>query len=129
MEGRRGHRRRLLPQAGPTPPPGRFLLGVGIGHPEATHEYRKPYDKIVEYLDQLDEANVPVSRRVLAALEPKVLRLAAQRAGHAHPYLTTPEHTRQAQQMLGDAALLAPEQKVVLNPEPEQARASEVLLS
>lgn len=103
--------------------PGRFVLGVGIGHPEATTEYRKPYDKIVEYLDQLDESGVPVSRRVLAALGPKVLRLAAQRAAGAHPYLTTPEHTREARQVLGEGSLLAPEQKVVLNPEPEQARA------
>jgi probable F420-dependent oxidoreductase len=103
--------------------PGRFLLGVGIGHPEATQEYRKPFDKIVEYLDQLDEAEVPVSRRVLAALGPKVLRLAAQRAAGAHPYLTTPEHTREARQVLGKSPLLAPEQKVVLTPQPEQARA------
>jgi probable F420-dependent oxidoreductase len=103
--------------------PGRFQLGVGIGHPEATQEYRKPYDKIVEYLDQLDEAGVPTSRRVLAALGPKVLRLAAQRAAGAHPYLTTPEHTREARQILGQGPLLAPEQKVVLNPEPKQARA------
>jgi len=103
--------------------PSRFLLGVGIGHPEATQQYRKPYDKIVEYLDQLDAAGVPVSRRVLAALGPKVLRLAAQRAAGAHPYLTTPEHTRQARQVLGEGVLLAPEQKVVLNTDPRQARA------
>ena len=60
---------------------------------------------------------------VLAALGPKVLRLAADRAGGAHPYLVTPEHTRMARQILGDGRLLAPEQKVVLDTDPERARA------
>src|SRR5690242_6581020 len=60
--------------------PGRFLLGVGVGHREATTEYRDPYGKIVEYLDQLDEAGVPVERRIIAALGPKVLELSAARA-------------------------------------------------
>ena len=53
--------------------PGRFLLGVGVGHPEHTQEYRKPYDALVEYLDVLDENKVPTSRRVIAALGKKVL--------------------------------------------------------
>ena len=53
--------------------PGRFLLGVGVGHPEHTDDYRKPFDALVEYLDELDAASVPTSRRVLAALGPKVL--------------------------------------------------------
>ena len=48
--------------------PGRFVLGIGAGHPEATQEYRKPYDALVSYLDDLDEAGVPMERRVLAAL-------------------------------------------------------------
>ena len=74
--------------------PGRFLLGVGIGHPEATQEYRSPYDTIVDYLDVLDAEGVPVEDRALAALGPKVLALAAERTAGAHPYLTTPEHTR-----------------------------------
>ncbi|MEU0495337.1 LLM class F420-dependent oxidoreductase [Mycobacterium sp. NPDC006124] len=102
--------------------PGRFLLGVGIGHPEATEEYRKPYDVLVEYLDALDAANVPTSRRVLAALGPKVLKLAAQRSAGAHPYLTTPEHTAQAHNLVGNAVFLAPEHKVVLARDAEQAR-------
>ena len=71
--------------------PGRFLLGVGIGHPEATQEYRSPYDTIVDYLDVLDAEGVPVEDRVLAALGPKVLALAAERTAGAHPYLTTPD--------------------------------------
>jgi probable F420-dependent oxidoreductase len=103
--------------------PDRFLLGVGIGHPEATQEYRRPYDTIVSYLDRLDEAGVPTDRRVLAALGPKVLRLARDRTAGAHPYLTTPEHTKQAREILGAVPLLAPEQKVVLETDPERARA------
>ncbi|MBV9514604.1 MAG: LLM class flavin-dependent oxidoreductase, partial [Mycobacteriaceae bacterium] len=65
--------------------PGRFLLGVGVGHRERTEEYRKPYDALAAYLDELDELGVPTSRRVLAALGPKVLKLAAQRSAGAHP--------------------------------------------
>ena len=103
--------------------PGRFLLGVGIGHPEATQEYRSPYDTIVDYLDVLDAEGVPVEDRVLAALGPKVLALAAERTAGAHPYLTTPAHTRLAREILGEGPLLAPEQKVVLDTDPVAARA------
>ena len=81
--------------------PGRFLLGIGIGHPEHTEEYRKPYDVLVEYLDALDSKKVPTSRRVIAALGPKVLKLAAQRSAGAHPYLTTPQHTGEARELIG----------------------------
>ena len=94
--------------------PGRFLLGVGVGHSERTQEYRKPYDALVGYLDELDEALVPNSRRVLAALGPRVLRLAAERSAGAHPYLTTPEHTAEARELVGPSVFLAPEHKVVL---------------
>ena len=103
--------------------PGRFLLGLGIGHPEATQEYQQPYAKLVSYLGQLDDLKVPVEGRVLAALGPRVLRLAAERAAGAHPYLVTPEHTREARQILGDGKLLAPEQKLVFETDPERARA------
>lgn len=103
--------------------PGRFLLGVGIGHPEATGEYRSPYDTIVDYLDVLDAEGVPVEDRVLAALGPKVLALSAERTAGAHPYLTTPEHTRLAREILGAGPLLAPEQKVVVGTDPVAARA------
>jgi probable F420-dependent oxidoreductase len=103
--------------------PGRFLLGLGIGHPEATQEYQKPYAKLVSYLDELDELKVPAEGRALAALGPRVLRLAAERTAGAHPYLTTPEHTRWAREILGAGPLLAPEQKVVFDTDPERARA------
>jgi probable F420-dependent oxidoreductase len=103
--------------------PGRFLLGIGIGHPEHTEEYRKPYDVLVEYLDVLDEECVPTSRRVVAALGPKVLKLSAQRSAGAHPYLTTPEHTAQAREVIGNSVFLAPEHKVVLTTDTDEARA------
>jgi probable F420-dependent oxidoreductase len=103
--------------------PDRFLLGLGIGHPEATQEYRQPYATLVSYLDELDELGVPAEARILAALGPKVLALAARRTAGAHPYLVTPDHTRQARQLLGVGPLLAPEQKVVLETDPEKARA------
>ncbi|OMC20475.1 LLM class F420-dependent oxidoreductase [Mycobacterium colombiense] len=103
--------------------PGRFLLGVGVGHPEHTQEYVKPYDALDSYLDQLDAALVPTSRRVVAALGPRVLGLAARRSAGAHPYLTTPEHTAKARDLLGGAVYLAPEHKVVLTTDAEEARA------
>jgi probable F420-dependent oxidoreductase len=102
--------------------PDRFLLGVGIGHPEAIKDYRRPHDTMVDYLDQLDAGGVPRDRRVLAALGPRALRLAAQRAAGTHPYLVVPEHTRQARLVLGPGVLLAPEQKVVLETDAGVAR-------
>ncbi|MCZ0729209.1 LLM class F420-dependent oxidoreductase [Mycolicibacterium iranicum] len=102
--------------------PGRFLLGVGVGHPEHTQEYTKPYQALVEYLDKLDAKKVPTSRRVLAALGPKVLQLAAQRSAGAHPYLTTPVHTGQARELLGPTVFIAPEHKVVLTNDADKAR-------
>jgi probable F420-dependent oxidoreductase len=102
--------------------PGRFLLGIGIGHSEHTQEYRKPYDALVDYLDTLDGASVPTSRRVLAALGPKVLALSAERSAGAHPYLTTPEHTAQARELVGNSVFLAPEHKVVLTTDADEAR-------
>lgn len=102
--------------------PGRFLLGIGVGHPEHTQQYRKPYDALVGYLDELDAATVPTSRRVLAALGPKLLALSAQRSAGAHPYLTTPQHTAQARELVGNTVFLAPEQKVVLTADADEAR-------
>jgi probable F420-dependent oxidoreductase len=103
--------------------PGRFLLGIGVGHPEANQEFRKPFDALTDYLDKLDEYGVPKDRRVVAALGPKVLKLSADRAAGPHPYLTTPEHTAQARELLGPDAFIAPEHKVVLTIDAEKARA------
>ena len=103
--------------------PGRFLLGVGTGHPESIQDYSKPYEALSRYLDVLDEHGVPAERRILAALGPRVLRLARDRSSGAHPYLVTPEHTAQARAILGPDRLLVPEHKVVLDADPERARA------
>ncbi len=103
--------------------PDRFVLGIGVGHPEAHQQYRKPIDALTEYLDKLDEYGVPRARRVIAALGPKVLQLSADRSAGAHPYLTTPEHTARARELIGPEALLAPEHKVVMTTDAERARA------
>jgi probable F420-dependent oxidoreductase len=103
--------------------PGRFVLGVGVGHPEAEAQYRKPYDALVSYLDELDEYGVPADQRVLAALGPRVLRLSAERAAGAHPANATPEHAAQARSIIGPNALLAPVHNVVLSSDAEEARA------
>src|ERR1700744_940152 len=102
--------------------PGRFVLGVGVGHPEVQGHYRKPYDALVSYLDELDEYGVPAHQRVLAALGPRVLKLSAERAAGAHPANATPEHSAQAREIIGPHALLAPVHNVVLNSDPEEAR-------
>jgi probable F420-dependent oxidoreductase len=102
----------------------RFLLGIGIGHPESTSEYKKPLAKMREFFDGLDAAEPPVPRdqRVAAALGPKMLELAAERSLGAHPYFTTAEHTRFARARVGPDALVAPEVAVVVDPDPESAR-------
>ena len=108
---------------------GRFLLGVGISHAPLIDanepgRYRNPLATTAAYLDALDDGEppVPVDQRVLAALGPKMLELARDRTRGAHPYLVTPEHTLRAREILGDGALLAPEQHVALTTDPVQAR-------
>jgi probable F420-dependent oxidoreductase len=103
--------------------PDRFLLGVGIGHPEQSAEYRSPFRTMVDYLAALEAGGVPREHRLLAALGPRALRLARDEAAGAIPYLVTAEHTRRARAILGPSAILAPEHKVVLDPDPERARA------
>ncbi len=103
--------------------PDRFVLGVGAGHPEATQQYASPYDTLATYVDQLIANDVPAHRIVLAALGPRVLRLAADRTGGAIPYLVPPEHTRQAREILGPDGLLAPEHKAVIGTDAARARA------
>ncbi|CCH35520.1 TIGR03620 family F420-dependent LLM class oxidoreductase [Actinosynnema sp. NPDC047251] len=99
----------------------RFLVGVGAGHRESVGEvYHSPYQKLVHYLDELD---VPRDRLALAALGPRVLRLAAARTSVAHPYLVTPEYTARAREEIGAATVLAPEQHVVLEEDAARARA------
>ncbi|HEX6311125.1 MAG TPA: LLM class F420-dependent oxidoreductase [Acidimicrobiia bacterium] len=111
--------------------PSRFLLGVGVSHaPLVDHDapgrYRQPLATMTRYLDALDRAPVPVPKaeRVIAALGPRMLALAAERAAGSHPYLVTPEQTLDARRRLGSGALLAPEQGVVLEADPGTARAT-----
>lgn len=102
--------------------PGRFLLGLGVGHAPHVTEYVRPYQKMTSYLDELDEVGVPQRVRVLAALGPKMIKLAADRGAGIHPYLTTPAHTKSAREILGAGPLLVPEQKVVVEPDLAKAR-------
>ncbi|HXM54595.1 MAG TPA: LLM class F420-dependent oxidoreductase [Candidatus Dormibacteraeota bacterium] len=110
--------------------PGRFVLGLGVSHPhlvdaEQPGRYRQPVARMREYLDALDAAEhpVPAGERLLAALGPRMLELSRDRTAGAHPYLVTVEHTRGARELLGPDAVLAPEQAVVLETDPDQARA------
>ncbi len=104
--------------------PGRFLLGLGIGHPEATSEYRRPLAKMRAFFDGLDAAPEPVPRdeRILAALGPGMLALAAERSLGAFPYFTPVEHTRRAREAVGPDAVVVTELAVVVEPDPERAR-------
>ena len=113
--------------------PDRFLLGLGVSHtPLVTglrhHDSSKPYERMAGYLEAMDEsvymAVEPATPpgRVLAALGPRMLALSADRASGAHPYLTTPEHTKLARDILGPGHLLAPEQMVVFETAPGEAR-------
>lgn len=105
--------------------PGRVLLGIGIGHPEATSQYNKPMAAMKAFLDGLDMAAKPVPRRrrCLAALGPKMLALSAERSLGAHSYFVPLDHTRAARARLGETALLAPELACVLDQNVESARA------
>jgi probable F420-dependent oxidoreductase len=105
--------------------PGRFLLGIGVGHPEATSDYTKPLTRMRAFFDGLDAAPQPVPRdeRITAALGPKMLELAAERSLGTHPYFTTADHTRFARERVGPDAVVAPEVAVVVEPDPETARA------
>ena len=114
----------LVTQHGP-----RFLVGLGVSHAplidmKGPGTYAKPLAKMRDYLDGVDHAErpLPVDARVLAALGPKMLELARDRAGGAHPYLANPDHTRFAREVLGPEPLLAPEQPVVLETDPGPAR-------
>jgi probable F420-dependent oxidoreductase len=106
--------------------PGRVLLGIGIGHAEATSEYQKPLTKTREFLDVIATAPTPVPRErmVVAALGPKMLDLSFERTLGTHPYFTPVEHTRVARERLGARALVAPELAVVVDEDRDRARAA-----
>src|SRR5581483_9400766 len=100
--------------------PGRFLLGIGIGHPEATSDYRRPLRAMRAFLDGLDASPSPPpgAERCLAALSPGMLRLAGERSAGTHSYFVTVEHTR-----LGPGRLVAPELACVVDDDPVRAKA------
>lgn len=113
--------------------PDRFVLGIGVSHQpmvEGRHKvaYGKPYTNMVNYLDDMDSgmyfgaAPSTTPRRVLAALGPKMLKLAADRADGAHPYFTPVEHTAVAREVMGAGPFLAPEIAVVFETDPTVAR-------
>jgi probable F420-dependent oxidoreductase len=105
--------------------PGRFMLGIGIGHPEATSDYRRPLTTMRTFLDGLDAAPAPppVADRCLAALGPKMLDLAGERTAGTHPYFVPVEHTRVARERLGAGKLVAPELACVVDTDAVRARA------
>ncbi len=107
----------------------RLLVGIGVSHAplidrEEPGRYRKPLARTREFLDGLDGASTPLPAddRVLAALGPKMLDLARDRAAGTHPYLVTPEHTAAARHAVGPGKLVLPEQGVVLETDPDRAR-------
>jgi probable F420-dependent oxidoreductase len=113
--------------------PDRFLLGLGVSHQPAVEgfhqrEYGPPVATMRAYLDAMDAAPFFAARaetsprRVLAALGPRMLALAAERADGAHPYNVTPDHTKLARDILGSDKLLCVEQKVALTTDVEAAR-------
>jgi probable F420-dependent oxidoreductase len=105
--------------------PGRFMLGMGIGHPEATSDYRRPLTTMRAFLDGLDASPTPppAEERCLAALGPKMLDLAGERTAGTHPYFTTVDHTRFARERLGSGKLVAPEVACVVETDPVRAKA------
>ncbi|EFC86758.1 LLM class F420-dependent oxidoreductase [Parafrankia sp. EUN1f] len=113
---------------------GRFLLGMGVSQPAIVegvrgHVYSSPLKRMSSYLDAMDEvryqspAPTNTPPRVLAAVGPRMLELAGRRSAGAHPYFVAPEHTAAARAVLGPDRLLCPEQAVVLETDPDQARA------
>jgi len=103
--------------------PGRFYLGLGMGHAPAVEatgqQYVRPLSKLRSFLDAVD---VPAEERLLAALGPKALELASTSAAGALPYLVPPAHTHDARRILGPDRLLIPEQKIFLGSDPATAR-------
>ncbi|MFI7644360.1 TIGR03620 family F420-dependent LLM class oxidoreductase [Nonomuraea sp. NPDC049400] len=103
--------------------PGRFLLGVGIGHREVHAEYASPYATLMSYVERLTRAGVPASRIVLAALGPRMLRLARDRTAGTLTGLINPEHTRRARAVLGAGKLVLPGHFALPEPDADRARA------
>ena len=112
---------------------GRFLLGIGVSHVPMVntlrgHVYGKPVATMRAYLEAMRAATyiAPAPPEppliILAALGPRMLALSASHADGAHPYNVPPEHTAESRRILGPGKLLCPEQMVVLEKNPSEAR-------
>ncbi|MGI9597833.1 MAG: TIGR03620 family F420-dependent LLM class oxidoreductase [Acidimicrobiales bacterium] len=112
---------------------GRFVLGIGVSHAPLVAglrklDYAKPLSQMEQYLTAMKQSPVTVPEPpeeplvLLAALGPKMLKLAAEEANGSHPYWTTPEHTAEAREVMGPDALLCVEQKVILTTDADAAR-------
>ena len=104
--------------------PGRYVLGIGVSHAPTVElrggDYGNPLDVMARYLDAMSAAQYgapepdPPVPLVLAALGPRMLDLAAERADGAHPYFVPVEHTEFARRRLGAEPCLATEVTAVL---------------
>ena len=113
--------------------PKRFILGLGVSHAHLVsgqrgHDYGKPLSTMKTYLEAMEKAlymgrepehEAPI---VLGALRDKMLGLSATAVQGAHPYLVTPAHTKHARSVIGADALLCPEQMVLAETDPVNAR-------
>jgi probable F420-dependent oxidoreductase len=105
----------------------RFVMGLGVSHAVLIDlndpgRYTKPYSKMVAFVDELDNAGFPRDARLLAALGPKMLNLARERAAGAHPYFVPVEHIAEAREILGPEPVIAAELAVVVDANPSSAR-------
>lgn len=112
---------------------GRFLLGMGVSHKPLVEgvrglEYGPPVKTMRKYLEGMASApyNAFPPREtpptLIAALGPKMLELAAKACTGAHPYFSSPDHTRMARDIMGPDAWLCVEQKVIFETDPIKAR-------
>jgi probable F420-dependent oxidoreductase len=106
--------------------PGRLCVGIGVGHPEATSDYKRPLSNLEAFLDGIDAAEepIPVDRRIIAALGPKMLAMSAKRSLGTIPYFTSVDHTRFSRETVGPDALVIPEIACVIDEDVERARAT-----
>jgi probable F420-dependent oxidoreductase len=106
--------------------PGRICVGIGVGHPEATSDYKRPLTNLERFLDGIDAADdpIPTDRRIIAALGPKMLAMSAKRSLGTIPYFSSVDHTRFCRETVGPDRLVIPELAVVVDEDVERARAT-----
>jgi probable F420-dependent oxidoreductase len=106
--------------------PGRACVGIGVGHPEATSDYKRPLTALEGFLDGVDAASepIPAERRIIAALAPKMLAMCARRSLGTIPYFTSVDHTRWAREQVGPDADVIAELACVVDEDVERARAT-----